>query len=217
MGDTSDNAELRMRMIFAIRQRGITNPDILNAIENTPRELFVDPLFKSRSFEDTALPIACGQTISQPSVVAYMTDALQLSPRCKVLEIGTGSGYQAAILAKLCRRLYTIERHPALAEIAEERLRKLGISNTVIKAGDGGLGWPDHAPFDRIILTAAAEDTPKILVDQLAVGGIMILPVGHSNESQQLIKLEKSEKGLHYSEMIPVRFVPLLEGLASEI
>ncbi|MEX2517972.1 MAG: protein-L-isoaspartate(D-aspartate) O-methyltransferase [Paracoccaceae bacterium] len=209
-------AEGMMRLIFALRSNGITNPRILDAIERTPREFFLDRAFQDRAFEDIPLPIACGQTISQPSVVGLMTQALSITPRCKVLEVGAGSGYQAAVLARLARRVYAIERHRPLARQARARIEALALSTVSIMTGDGARGWPEQAPFDRILLTAAAEDPPKLLLDQLRVGGIMVLPVGQSDEMQQLIKIVKSESGLDYQELGPVRFVPLLPDVAKD-
>ncbi len=209
-------AEGMMRLVFAIRSKGITDRRILDAIERTPREFFLDRAFQDRAFEDIPLPIACGQTISQPSVVALMTLALEVTPRCKVLEVGAGSGYQAAVLARLARRVYAIERHRPLARAARARMEALALSTVSVMAGDGALGWPEQAPFDRILVTAAAEDPPRLLIDQLRVGGIMVLPVGQSDEMQQLIRIEKTEAGLDYRELAPVRFVPLLPDVARD-
>lgn len=206
--------EALMRLIFALRQRGVTDPRVLDAIEKTPRQIFVDRAFRDRAWEDVALPIACGQTISQPSVVGVMTQALAPTPRCKVLEVGCGSGYQAAILARLARRVYAVERHPPLAREAAARLKALDLTNVTVIAGDGTLGWPEQAPFDRIMVTAAAEDPPRLLLDQLREGGIMVLPVGATDDVQQLIKIVKTAHGPDYAELLPVRFVPLLPGLA---
>ena len=164
------------------------------------------------AWRDTALPIACGQTISQPFVVAYMTEQLQLKPEHRVLEIGTGSGYQAAILAKLARRVYTIERFKPLSKEAEKLLIDLGIYNVVFDVGDGSKGWPGQAPFDRIIVTAAAEERPQALIDQLAVGGILIVPVGRDPTSQVVERIVKTDSGLQRDTLMPVRFVPLVTG-----
>jgi protein-L-isoaspartate(D-aspartate) O-methyltransferase len=206
--------EALMRLIFALRQRGVTDPRVLDAIEKTPRQLFVDRAFRDRAWEDVALPIACGQTISQPSVVGVMTQALAVTQRCKVLEVGCGSGYQAAILARLARRVYAIERHRPLARQAAALLKSLDLTNVTVVAGDGALGWPEQAPFDRIMVTAAAEDPPRLLLDQLREGGIMVLPVGATDDVQQLIKIVKTASGPDYTELLPVRFVPLLPGVA---
>lgn len=212
-----ERAEGMMRLIFALRSNGVTEPAVLDAIERTPREFFLDRAFQNRAFEDIPLPIACGQTISQPSVVGQMTQALQVTPRCKVLEVGCGSGYQAAILARLARRVYTVERHRPLARQARARLEALALSTVSVLSADGSLGWPDQAPFDRILVTAAAEDPPSELVAQLRVGGIMVAPVGQSDEMQQLIKLVKTEQGLEYQELSEVRFVPLLPDVAKDL
>ena len=206
-----------MQFILGLRSKGITDARVLKAMEAIPREAFLEGTFQPRAYADTPLPIDCGQTISQPSVVAQMTQALEITPRCKVLEIGTGSGYQAAILAKLTRRVYTIERHRPLARLAAKRLEALDLGNVTVITGDGSLGLPEQSPFDRILLTAASEDPPALLLKQLRVGGIMVLPVGQSDTLQTLIKIEKSDNGLEYTELGEVRFVPLLEGIAEDI
>ncbi|MCF6305924.1 MAG: protein-L-isoaspartate(D-aspartate) O-methyltransferase [Rhodobacteraceae bacterium] len=210
-------SEDQMQFVFALRSHGITDTRVLDAMEKTPRDAFVAGIFKDRAFQNTPLPIACGQTISQPSVVAQMTQALDVQPRHKVLEIGTGSGYQAAILSRLARRVYTVERHRPLARMAKQVLRDLDLGNVTVIADDGSLGLPEQAPFDRILVTAAAEDPPSSLLAQLKVGGIMVLPVGQSDTIQNLIKIVKTNEGLEYSELNSVRFVPLLEGVASDI
>lgn len=215
--DDPEDMERRMRFIFALRSSGVLDQDVLKAMEAVPREAFLEGIFRDRAHEDTPLPIACGQTISQPSVVGKMTQALALDRRCKVLEIGTGSGYQAAILSRLARRVYSIERHKDLARAAWRALEKLGCSNVIVVHGDGALGLPEQAPFDRILLTCAAEDPPKLLLDQLRPGGIMVLPVGQSATVQTLLKITKTETGLEYADLGAVRFVPLVEGVASEV
>lgn len=216
MAVADDRAEGLMRLIFALRTNGVTDPDVLAAMEKTPREAFLDRAFQGRAFEDIPLPIACGQTISQPSVVGQMTQALEVTRRCKVLEVGAGSGYQAAVLSHLARRVYSIERHRPLARQARARIEALGMANVSIMSGDGSLGWPGQAPFDRILVTAAAEDPPAALIDQLRVGGIMVLPVGQSDDIQQLIKIVKTAQGLEYHELSDVRFVPLLPDVAED-
>lgn len=206
-------AEQRMRFIYTIRSRGVTDARVLSAMEKIDRRAFVTGIFSDRAYEDMPLPIACGQTISQPSVVALMTEALQVSPRDKVLEVGTGSGYQAAILSQLARRVYTVERHRTLAQVAQRVFDDLGLHNITSMVSDGSYGLPDQAPFDRIIVTAAAEDPPGPLLAQLKIGGIMVVPVGQSDTVQSLIRVIRHDDGFEYEEMRAVRFVPLLEGL----
>jgi protein-L-isoaspartate(D-aspartate) O-methyltransferase len=213
---TLPDAERKMQFLYALRSRGVTDQRVLSAMEAVDRGPFIKGLFASRAYEDMPLPIACGQTISQPSVVGLMTQALEVSPRDKVLEIGTGSGYQAAILSKLARRVYTIDRHRRLVREAREIFEALDLSNITAITADGSHGLAEQAPFDRIIVTAAAEDPPGPLLTQLKVGGIMVLPVGQSDAVQHLIRVRKTETGLEYDEMRAVRFVPLLEGLGKE-
>jgi protein-L-isoaspartate(D-aspartate) O-methyltransferase len=209
-------AERKMRFLFSLRSRGVTDARVLTAMERIDRGHFVRGLFAERAYEDMPLPISCGQTISQPSVVGLMTQALNLQPRDTVLEIGTGSGYQAAILSLLCRRVYTVDRHRRLVREAQEIFRELGLVNIVAMTADGSFGLPDQAPFDRIIVTAAAEDPPGPLLAQLKIGGIMVVPVGQSDTVQHLIKVTRLESGFDYEELRPVRFVPLVEGVSSE-
>lgn len=204
-----------IRLIMALRRQGIADARVLSAIERVPRELFVPEAFADQAYEDMALPIECGQTISQPLVVAYMTQALELGERMRVLEVGTGSGYQAAVLAHLCRRVYTIERYRTLMREAEERFRKLGLTNITTRVADGVRGWPEQAPFDRIILTAAAETLPQPLIEQLKPDGVMVLPLGGPKE-QSLMRVRLTAKGLRMEELLPVRFVPLIESVAKE-
>ena len=208
--------EQRMQFILTLRSRGISDPAVLAAMESTPRDAFLEGIFKERAYENRPLPIGSGQTISQPSVVAQMTEALELNNRCKVLEVGTGSGYQAAILSKLARRVYTVERHRPLARAARALFQELDYSNITVVTGDGSLGLPEQAPFDRILLTAAAEDPPANLLAQLKPGGIMVLPVGQTDTVQAMIKVVKTDNGLEYTELGEVRFVPLLEGVAKD-
>jgi protein-L-isoaspartate(D-aspartate) O-methyltransferase len=204
-----------IRLLMVLRRQGITDARVLSAIERVPRELFVPAAFADQAYEDMALPIECGQTISQPFVVAYMTQALEVGERMRVLEIGTGSGYQAAVLAHLCRRVYTIERYRTLMREAEERFAKLGLTNITTRVGDGARGWPEQAPFDRIILTAAAETLPQALIEQLKPDGIMVLPLGGPQE-QSLVRVQATAAGIREEELLPVRFVPLVEGSARE-
>jgi protein-L-isoaspartate(D-aspartate) O-methyltransferase len=214
--DDEPAAERKMRFLFALRSRGVTDARVLTAMERVDRGHFVRGLFAERAYEDMPLPIACGQTISQPSIVGIMTQALNPQPRDTVLEVGTGSGYQAAILGHLCRRVYSVDRHKRLVREAAEIFRELGLVNIVTMAADGSYGLPDQAPFDRIIVTAAAEDPPGPLLAQLKIGGIMVLPVGQSDTVQTLIKVTRIETGYEYEELRPVRFVPLVEGLGTD-
>lgn len=207
-------AERKMRFLYTLRSKGVTDPRVLDAMERIDRGLFVRGVFADRAYEDMPLPISCGQTISQPSIVGLMTQALEVSERSRVLEVGTGSGYQAAILSLLARRVHTVERHPALASAARDVFEALELPNVISIVADGSYGLPDKGPFDRIILTAAAEDPPGPLLAQLATGGIMVLPVGQSDTVQSLIRVVKTEDGLDYSEICAVRFVPLVEGVA---
>ncbi|SFS74292.1 protein-L-isoaspartate(D-aspartate) O-methyltransferase [Sulfitobacter marinus] len=209
-------AERKMQFLYALRSKGVTDARVLNAMEQIDRGPFIRGLFAARAYEDMPLPIACGQTISQPSVVALMTQALEVSPRDKVLEVGTGSGYQAAILSRLARRVYTIDRHRRLVHEAREIFEALDLTNITAIVGDGSFGLPEQAPFDRIIVTAAAEDPPGPLVAQLKIGGIMVVPVGQSDAVQHLIRVRKTETGLEYDELRKVRFVPLLEGMGKD-
>jgi len=213
---SSPDPETKMQFLFALRSKGVTETRVLNAMEEVDRGPFIRGLFAQRAYEDMPLPIACGQTISQPSVVGLMTQALQVSPRDTVLEVGTGSGYQAAILSKLARRVYTVDRHARLVREARQIFDDLHLANITSLVGDGSFGLPDQAPFDRILVTAAAEDPPGPLLAQLKIGGIMVVPVGQSDTVQTLIRVHKTQDGLEYDELRPVRFVPLLEGLGKE-
>ena len=212
-----DDSVGRMQFLLALRKRGINDAAVLRAMDQVPREHFVESNFVDSAYADQALPIACGQTISQPYVVAYMTEQLQVEPQHRVLEIGTGSGYQAAILSRLAREVITVERYRTLAESARIRLMTLGYDNVEVRVGDGLAGIPDRAPFDRIIVTAAAESIPQSLVGELAEGGIMVLPLGPHSGSQQLVKLTKTSTGSEQENLIGVRFVPLLPGKAREL
>jgi protein-L-isoaspartate(D-aspartate) O-methyltransferase len=204
-------------LIMALRGQGITDARVLSAIERTPRDIFVEKPFESSAYQDTALPIACGQTISQPYVVALSTQELDVQPSHRVLEIGTGSGYQAAVLAQLCRMVYTVERHKPLLREAEARFRELKLHNVVTRHGDGFQGWPEQAPFDRILLTAAIPEIPENLTDQLKPDGILIAPVGKpvgaESFSQDLVKIIRTEEGTSAQSLIPVVFVPMVPGL----
>jgi len=201
----------KIRLLMALRGAGVTDTKVLAAIERIPRELFVPEAFQDRAWEDTALPIDLGQTISQPLVVGLMTQALELQPRHLVLEIGTGSGYQAAVLSRLCRRVFTMERLKPLLREAEARFEALDIGNITTRLGDGTRGWPEQAPFARILVTAAGgPEPPKDLTDQLAVGGVMVIPLGSDHRGQRVVRFRRSEAGLIREDLWPVRFVPLL-------
>ena len=189
---------------------------VLEAMEKIDRGAFIKGIFADRAYEDMPLPIACGQTISQPSVVGLMTQALDVDPRHKVLEIGTGSGYQAAVLSQLARRVYTVDRHKRLVAQAQEAFDLLGLSNITAFAADGTRGLPEQAPFDRILITAAAEDPPGPLLAELKTGGIMVVPVGQSDAVQVMIKVTRTDSGFEYEELRQVRFVPLIEGMGPE-
>lgn len=202
----------KIRLLMHLRRSGVVDTRVLAALERVPRELYVPPSFQDQAYEDMALPIGQGQTISQPLVVALMTQALEVGDRHKVLEIGTGSGYQAAVLARLCRRLYTIERHKELLDVALQRFEAQRLHNITAKAGDGTKGWPEQAPFDRILVTAAhaGSQPPKALADQLAVGGVMVIPMGDQHRVQHVVRFRRTEDGFEREELWPVRFVPLL-------
>ena len=212
----TDAAERQMAFLFALRQRGVMDKRVLEAMEKIDRGAFVRGLFAERAYEDMPLPIACGQTISQPSVVGLMTQALDVQPRHKVLEVGTGSGYQAAVLSQLARRVYTVDRHRRLVTEAQAIFERLGLSNITAFPADGSRGLPEQAPFDRILVTAAAEDPPGPLLAELKTGGIMVVPVGQSDHVQTLIKVTRTETGYDYDELRPVRFVPLVEGMGHD-
>jgi protein-L-isoaspartate(D-aspartate) O-methyltransferase len=209
-------AERQMQFVFALRQKGVRDKRVLEAMEKIDRGAFVKGLFSERAYEDMPLPISCGQTISQPSVVGLMTQALDVSPRDKVLEIGTGSGYQAAVLSQLARRVYTVDRHKRLVDAAQEVFDTLGLTNITAFPADGSHGLPEQAPFDRILVTAAAEDPPGPLLAELKTGGIMVVPVGQSDAVQSLIKVTRTETGFDYEELRSVRFVPLVEGMGQD-
>jgi protein-L-isoaspartate(D-aspartate) O-methyltransferase len=206
-----------MAFLLTLRRRGIGDQAVLRAMDEVPRERFVEANNADNAYADQALPIACGQTISQPYVVAYMTEQLRLRPHHRVLEVGTGSGYQAAVLSRLAREVVSIERYRTLADTARERLRGLGYENVEVVAGDGFAGVPARAPFDRIVVTAAAETLPQTLIDQLADDGTMLLPLGPHDGPQHIAKLTKSITGIARENLIAVRFVPLLPGQAQEL
>ncbi len=202
----------KIRLIMELRRSWISDTSVLSAIELTSREAFLPEALHDRAYENVALPIDCGQTISQPLVVGVMTQALRMEERMRVLEVGTGSGYQTAILSRLCRRVYTIERYKRLMAQAEKRFAELGLTNITTRVGDGSKGWPEQAPIARIIVTAAAADVPPALADQLDEGGIMIVPVGDEYGNQQVLRITRTADGFDHEELLPVRFVPLVEG-----
>ena len=213
----ADESEQRMEFMLTLRQRGISDKAVLRAMDAVPREHFVEARFADAAYADRAMPIACGQTISQPYVVAYMTEQLAVRFNHRVLEVGTGSGYQAAVLSRLAREVVTLERYRTLANSARARLKTLNYSNVEVLLGDGFGGEPMRAPYDRIIVTAAAEAIPPALIAQLAEDGIMVLPLGPHGGAQELIKLTKTGQGLSRENLIGVRFVPLLPGQAREL
>jgi protein-L-isoaspartate(D-aspartate) O-methyltransferase len=213
MSAETAEAPRKLRLLMELRRTGILDPRVLGALEKTPRELFVPQSFQDQAYENVALPIGHSQTISQPYVVALMTEKLELAGREKVLEIGTGSGYQAAILARLARRVFTVERHRLLVREAEQRFAALRLGNIVTRFADGTKGWPEQAPFDRIIVTAAAPEVPQTLLDQLAPGGILVMPVGAEYHDQRLVRVERGESGCETEVLTWVRFVPLIAGL----
>jgi len=208
--------ERRARLVLELRGEGIDDDRLLGAIERVPRDMFVPRPFQHQAWDNVALPIDCGQTISQPSVVARMTRALEVDDRMKVLEIGTGSGYQASILSYLCRRVYTIERHRELLQQAESRFEKLRRRNVTARLGDGSKGWSEQAPFERILVTAAAIDIPPRLSGQLSVGGIMVVPIGDEPHDQRIVRVCRQEHGLDIDDLGPVKFVPLVSDRTAE-
>ena len=213
-----DTPETRLaRLVLSLRSQGVSDAAVLNAIETTPREMFTPDLFKERAFEDSALPIACGQTISQPYIVGLMSQALKIEPRSRVLEIGTGSGYQTVILSKLARLVYTVERYRTLMRDAEARFQALGLTNVITRFGDGGEGWAKQAPFDRIMVTAAAPDEPKALLAQLKPAGILVAPIGKGPVQSLRRYVGDGQGGFTVEALTDVRFVPLLDGVAREL
>jgi len=206
----------RAKLVLGLRSGGVTDAAVLKAIEDTPRHLFVPQLFQARAWEDSALPIACGQTISQPYIVGLMTQALTLEPRARVLEIGAGSGYQTAILSRLSRLVYTVERYRTLLREAEARFAALRITNVVTRFGDGSQGWPEQAPFDRILVTAAAPEEPDVLLAQLKPSGVLVAPVGRGPVQKLCRYAGDGAGGFARTVLCEVRFVPLLEGVARE-
>lgn len=203
----------RTGLLAALKRQGISDERVLAAIESVPREAFVEDAFTDQAYADQALPISCGQTISQPYVVAFMTEALGVEAGHRVLEIGTGSGYQTAVMSRLCKRVYTVERYRTLADKAATRFKALNIKNVTQQVGDGYKGWPQLAPFDRVIVTAAARDVPKALLEQLVEGGVMVIPLEERANKQDLFRITRKPQGFDREHLLPVRFVPLVEGL----
>ena len=200
----------RVQIVMALRSIGVTDTAVMAAMESVPREKFVSPSLRQHAYEDASLPIGFEQTLSQPSVVGIMTQALYLTDRMKVLEVGTGSGYQTVILSKLARRVYTVERHKPLLADAESRFNALKISNITTKCGDGTIGWEEQIPFDRIVVTAASLDVPPILASQLTIGGIMVVPIGLDSNSQTIMRVTRKKNGLKIEDLRDVQFVPLI-------
>ena len=203
----------RLRLLMELRRSGIGDARVLGAIEKTPREKFVPPAFEDQAYENLALPIGQGQTVSQPYVVALMTEKLELGERHYALEIGTGSGYQTAVLSRLCRRVFSVERHRELLRDAERRFAELGLRNIVCRFGDGTKGWPEQVPYDRVLVTAAAAEVPQTLIEGLAPGGILVAPVGEDHRDQQLVRIRRHDQGFSTEDLGLVRFVPLVAGL----
>ncbi|MDD5765438.1 MAG: protein-L-isoaspartate(D-aspartate) O-methyltransferase [Candidatus Marinimicrobia bacterium] len=211
----SKNAEEMVRE--QILSRDILDPAVVSAMRSVPRHAFVNQKYADLAYSDQPLPIGLGQTISQPYVVAFMTQALRISPKSRVLEIGTGSGYQAAVLSKIAREVYTVELLETLAKKAETVLKNIGIRNVRIRQGDGRDGWPEFAPFSHIIVTAASEDIPKELEKQLAIGGRMIIPVGNRDRTQYLVLVQKEKDSIRKEKILPVRFVPLVKDSSKHV
>lgn len=212
ISDDSGQSEL----VRNLRRQGIKNARVLEAIQKTPRKIFVEEKMEWAAYNDQALPIACGQTISQPYVVAKMTEALDVAPDMRVLEIGTGSGYQTAVLARLAGTVYTIERHRVLLAKARKHFQTLALNNIIARHGDGYQGWYEQAPFDRILVTAAFSELPEALIEQLKIGGILVAPVGYESISQRLLKMIRTAKGVSTEVLLPVVFVPMVPGLPQE-
>jgi len=206
-----------MMFQLSLRRRGISDQAVLRAMEEIPRDMFVEAADRAHAYRDSALGIACGQTISQPFVVAYMTEQLQLQQNHRVLEIGTGSGYQAAILSRLCGHVLTIERYRTLADRARARLAELGCDNVEVMLGDGFDVPADAGNFDRIIVTAAMEQIPDALAQRLEPGGVLIAPVGPRQGTQTLVRLVRTDAGFERKQLVDVRFVPALPGIAREL
>ena len=220
VGSAADNDEKRVRiadLILRLRRAGVTDQRVVSVIESIPREMFVPAESQAAAYAERALPIDCGQTISAPVIVGMMTQALDVHDRDRVLEIGTGSGYQTAVLAKIARRVYTVDRFRTLVAAAESRFRTLRLANVTTLIGDGMHGWPEQAPFDRIVVTAAGEDVPMPLLKQVRIGGVIVAPVGPADGIQKLMRLERTEEGFDEKKLADVRFVPLIPGKAARL
>ncbi len=218
MPDDEDQRRVRIAdLLLRLRRVGITDQRLLSAIEAVPRDLFVEAETQADAYAERALPIDCGQTISAPVIVGMMTAALSPEPDDRILEVGTGSGYQAAILSKLCAKVFTIDRFRTLVGAAESRFKTLRLTNIVTLVGDGTEGWPEHAPFDKIIVTAAAEDVPEALFQQLRTGGILVAPVGPQDGIQHLKRYVRTRSGIDETDLADVRFVPLIPGVAERL
>ena len=204
-------------LILRLRRAGITDRRLVAAIESVPRDMFVPAERRAEAYAERALPIECGQTITAPLLVAMMTAALDVGERDRVLEVGTGTGYQAAVLARLARHVYTVDRFRTLVAAAESRFKTLRLSNVTTLVGDGMAGWPAQAPFDRIVITAAGEDVPEALMSQVRVGGVIVMPVGPADGIQKLTRIERTEGDPVETTLADVRFVPLIPGIAARL
>jgi len=211
-GELAGGMNARISLVMSLRKRGVSDISVLSAMEKTPRELFAHQAFGEQAYYDMALPINCGQTISQPFVVAYMAEMLAVGKSDMVLEIGTGSGYQAAVLSHLARRVFTIEIHRELQQLAQDKFIQLDLDNIHTHCADGHAGWPEQAPFERIIVTAAAPEPPQTLLQQLALGGRLVMPIGDSPDSQFITTIDHTDKGFEQEQLLPVRFAPLLRA-----
>lgn len=209
-------SDRKERLLAELRAAGIGDEAVLSVLSDIPREEFIPRALRRQAYENAALPINSGQTISQPYIVAYMTEVLNVTKKHIVLEVGTGSGYQAVVLARLCRRLFTVERHLQLLSAAEKIFKKLGIFNITTLFGNGMKGWPEQAPFDRIMVTAASEEIPENLPAQLKDGGIMVIPVGAQGKVQHIVRLTRRGDDFHREDLLPVKFVPLLSGIVHD-
>jgi protein-L-isoaspartate(D-aspartate) O-methyltransferase len=218
MNDDADDDRIRIaNLILRLRRMGVTDTRVLSAIEAIPRDLFVPPESQPDAYAERALPIECGQTISAPAIVGMMTAALDIGDRDRVLEVGTGTGYQTAVLSRLARRVYSIDRFRTLVAAAEDRFKALRIANITTMVGDGMLGWPQQAPFDRIIVSASGEQVPDALLKQVKVGGVVVMPIGAADGIQRLTRMVRGQSGFDETSLADVRFVPLIPGKAAHL